>query len=171
MASGSWIYFLGADDFFADSHTLQAISEGITAKKGCQLFYGDVWFEDLNRKYDGPFTPEKLLNRNICHQALFYSRHLFELRGLYDLRFRIEADYVYNLGIFLDGKISTCYLPVLVATFSSGGVSHTTKDPVFKNEYGRIVFAFLFKSNYPMLKKLKLMAVALANIRYRTFLQ
>jgi glycosyltransferase involved in cell wall biosynthesis len=171
MAQGNWLYFLGADDFLSNDLVLQQIEEGITSHTGYKLFYGDVWFEDLNRKYDGPFTPEKLLRRSICHPAIFYHHTIFKTFGFYALKFPIEADYVFNLKIFLDGRIQTFYLPVLVATFASGGMSNRSNDPVFKNKYGRVVFSLLFQSHLPFLQKLKLMAITLSKIRYRTFLK
>ena len=58
---------------------------------------GDVYSEDYHGRYDGEFTYRKLLSRNLSHQAAFYKRSLFDRLGNYDLRYKLHADWEFNL--------------------------------------------------------------------------
>jgi hypothetical protein len=95
--------------------------------------YGDVVSKAFNGRYDGPFTMEKLLRRNISHQAIFYHRAVFGKVGKFDLRYRAHADWDLNIRCFGDPEIKTSYLDLVIAEFGVGGVSGA-HDIVFLRE-------------------------------------
>jgi glycosyltransferase involved in cell wall biosynthesis len=122
MAGGEWILFLGSDDVFADEKVLAAVFGDID-HTGCDLLYGNVISTSYKGPYDGEFTFEKLLSRNISHQAIFYKKSLFDRIGDYNLRYRAHADWDLNIRCFADKSIRVKYMDIIVAEFGAGGIS------------------------------------------------
>jgi glycosyltransferase involved in cell wall biosynthesis len=122
MASGEWVFFLGSDDRLEDSEVLTSIFSDLT-NADYDLLYGDVTSPSYKGLYDGPFTFEKLLSRNISHQAIFYRRSLLARVGGYDLRFRMHADWELNIRIFKLPRVRTKYVGRHIADFGAEGLS------------------------------------------------
>ena len=126
IAQGDWVYFLGSDDEVYDENVFSDIFRA-DLEKNFGILYGNVhingdtsWAKD-GQLYDGEFLIQKLLTRNICHQAIFYRRKLFNKLGKYNLRYPICADWELNLRFF--PKTKSKYLDRTIATFHGGGIS------------------------------------------------
>jgi glycosyltransferase involved in cell wall biosynthesis len=131
LAKGEWIYFLGSDDEIYDENVFADIFK-VNPDKNCGIIYGNVridgdtpWAKD-GQIYDGEFSIKQLLDRNICHQAIFYRRKMFETLGKYNLRYPICADWDLNIRFFPRTKPK--YLNRIIANFYGGGIS--SKDPI-----------------------------------------
>lgn len=151
-ASGEWIYFLGADDSFHNKSVLRNIFKDSDFSK-IDFLYGNVKRSDSNRLYDREFDFEKLLKKNISHQAIFYSREIFEKIGNYDLRFKTHADWDLNLRCFQKG-IPVKYIDVIVADFKAGGASSDYDIPFLRESLLPLKLSFL-KENKKALLHLK----------------
>jgi glycosyltransferase involved in cell wall biosynthesis len=132
IASGEWMYFLGSDDHMHDSTVLRKVYEKIQ-KQPCDLIYGNVLFPNSKRPYDGPFSKEKLLRRNISHQAIFYKKNIFHRIGVFNTRYKIMADWEFNLRCFFHQGFSEVYLDLTVSDFALEGLS-TQTDVLFLRE-------------------------------------
>jgi glycosyltransferase involved in cell wall biosynthesis len=122
LAEGEWLYFLGSDDLFQDPDVLaRFFSDPGTGN--FDLIYGDVLSPSYKGRYDGLFTYEKLLSRNLSHQAAFYKKSLFTRLGDYNQHYRMHADWDFNLRCFGDATVRTHYSSVVVATFGAEGIS------------------------------------------------
>jgi glycosyltransferase involved in cell wall biosynthesis len=131
LAKGEWIYFLGSDDEIYDENVFTDIFK-INPDKNCGIVYGNVridgdtpWAKN-GQIYDGEFSIEQLLERNICHQAIFYRKKMFETLGKYNLRYPICADWELNIRFFPRTKPK--YLDRIIANFYGGGIS--SKDAI-----------------------------------------
>ena len=98
LTGGEFLYFLGAGDRLLPG-VLEAVAAEIR-KLPCQgqtsrptLLYGNVDWSIFSRPYDGRFNRYKLRRRNICHQAIFYQRSVFERLGFYNTKYRLLADW------------------------------------------------------------------------------
>lgn len=120
MATGDFIYFLGGDD------RLYPEVLGLVAAQMKDLqsvYYGDVCFVgDRHGVYDGVFNRNKLIRRNICHQAIFYPCAVLSEGKKYDLAYKTYADYVFNMELWGSG-VRFVYLGLVVADFRVGGAS------------------------------------------------
>ena len=142
LTSGKFLYFLGAGDRLLPG-VLEAVAAEIR-KLPCQgqtsqptLLYGNVdWCS--SRPYDGRFNRFKLLRRNICHQAIFYQRSVFERLGFYNTKYPSLADWEFNIRCFNDRGIRKRYIPLRIANYEGGGKSATTLDPAFCAELSRL---------------------------------
>ena len=131
-AQGKWIYILGSDDKLVSSSVLSSF-KALVEVLDVQMVYGDVLMK--GEIYLGKFDRLKLLHRNICQQAIFYKRELLEQHGLFNPRYKVYADYVYNIEIFFNEKISTGYIPLVVAEYSLDGLSSIEVDEMFVIDY------------------------------------
>ena len=137
LADGQWLLFLGSSDLIYSENTFETIfKEPIARDIG--LLYGniqtldDTQFAKAGDIYDGKFTIEKLLTKNICHQAIFYKKSLFKKLGKYNIKYPVTADWEMNMRFFAQSKVH--YVDIIVAYFSGGGLSSRTdiQDPIYK---------------------------------------
>lgn len=123
-ATGDYIYFLGAGDVLLPG-CLTEVSRYFSGNKR-EYLYGDCMMN--GRRYDGKFTKRMLVERNICHQGVFYGREVFDVCGSFDQSYFVVADHVHNMICFGSRKIKKKYIPVVVAVYEGGGNSEQRKD-------------------------------------------
>ncbi|MGO9384003.1 MAG: glycosyltransferase family 2 protein [Mycobacterium sp.] len=119
MATGAWLLFLGADDTLHEADTLARVAAFIGEHEPSDLVYGDVIMRSNSSRYAGAFDLDRLLfEQNICHQAIFYRRELFAGIGPFNLRYRICADWDFNIRCFSNPALTIRYMDIVVANFN-----------------------------------------------------
>jgi glycosyltransferase involved in cell wall biosynthesis len=149
MASGKWILFLGADDSL--SVDISQIEDSF--KEGMH-YYGNVRLRSSGNVYDGEFDRYKILQRNICHQAIFYYSDIFKVRK-FDVVYKIAADYEMNLFLFGRHFSNVVYIDYLISDFNDSGISSKTTDLNLKSNFILLFlkyFPFYFYPIYPIAK-------------------
>lgn len=153
-AESKWIYFLGSDDtLFSPNTLLNVIHHLNDNNEEIDFYYGCIHSEKYGEKYDGVFTREKILSKNIGHQAIFFNKNIFSKLGTYNLKYKILADYDFNLRAILNKNIRTKYIDEIIANYNTGGLSDCIIDIDFRNDKTKIILEHGFKT-LP-LKKLK----------------
>lgn len=149
--SGEWVYFLGSDDTFSDTSVLAWFFETSMAEN--DIMYGNVLWGNSGSVYDGEFSPVKLMEKNICHQAIFFRREVFERLGMYDLRYKSLADWVFNMIWFCRDDIRSIYRERVVAVYNPEGFSSRYQDNTFRENHLALIeqhfpegFHLLFES-------------------------
>lgn len=140
-AKGSWLYFLGSDDFLWDKEVLADVARCINENEA-DFIYGNAFSPEYGENYDGPFTNEKLISKNICHQAIFYHKSIFKKKGLYNIDYKVCADYDFNLKCFFDKSIRKLHIPRLIAKFNAGGKSNLQKSDLFLQNRTKIMIQY-----------------------------
>ena len=139
LAKGDYIYFLGSDDRLSSPSVLEELF-GKMSEPGHSVVYGNVkiigagfeWAKN-GTLYDGAFDLPKLISRNICHQTIFYPRSTISAIGQYDTRYRVTADWDYNLRAFAHTSFE--YREVTVADYNTTGFSSQHDDLHFVYNY------------------------------------
>jgi glycosyltransferase involved in cell wall biosynthesis len=131
LAKGKWIYFLGSDDALYESNTLEKIARHLQETEG-EVVYGNVFSERFSGKYAGAFDKKKIFNMNICHQAVFFKKTVFEKTGLFDLSYKAHSDYDHNLKWFLSGNVKHEFVDIIIAHYADGGFSSQSEDFAFQ---------------------------------------
>ena len=127
-SKGRWVLFLGADDLLVNS--LRDIASHLTDER--TVYYGDVYMPKRQRIYDGPFSAYKIMFRNICQQAIFYPRCVFE-SYCFDTRYQILADHAFNIACYGDKRFQFRYIRKLICLYNDySGASIDTEDQKFQ---------------------------------------
>jgi glycosyltransferase involved in cell wall biosynthesis len=141
MARGKYIYFLGAGDILRPN-ALRNLAGSMPSGE-LAFIYGNVYWVDESFIYGGEFDKLRLETYNICHQAIFYERTIFDVIGRYELDYKILADYVFNIKCFGNDKIQKTYLDYVVANFEGGGQSAHQKDDALIAALPRLIEEYL----------------------------
>lgn len=141
MARGKYLYFLGAGDTLR-ANALRNLA-GLMPDRQLAFIYGNVYWVDEAFIYGGEFDKSRLETYNICQQAIFYERAIFDVIGRYELAYQILADYVLNIKCFGNDKIQKIYLDYVVANFEGGGLSARQKDAALVEALPRLIEEYL----------------------------
>ncbi|EAZ82443.1 glycosyltransferase [Algoriphagus machipongonensis] len=143
LAKGNWIIFLGA----GDELKVESVNQiEFNPLQNLKLIYGNTLLLKNKKTYDGEFSLLKLMKRNISHQAIFYHHSLFLENGSFDTEYRIAADYMYNLKVFLNTSIKVQYVPLVVSHFLGGGLSDIKRDDLFQENKLLLINKLVLKS-------------------------
>lgn len=139
MAKGEWLYFLGSDDEINSKSVFSNISA--FDLNNVHVIYGNVEFPG-KIIYDGQFNFEKILEKNICHQAIIYHYSIFKKLGMYNLKYKIAADYAFNLKWFFNDNIKNVYISIIIANYSLNGISSIHRDVQFEKDFNEIIIHY-----------------------------
>lgn len=135
-ANGRFLYFIGGDDEFLNG--FREIRSSLMDDK--TIYYGNVINRSTSALYNGEFTLSKIINRNICHQAIFYPKEVFDTFE-YNINYPTMADYVLNLTLWANDNFTFRYVPCEIALYNDmTGKSSTSIDKKFKKEAFLLVY-------------------------------
>ena len=136
-SAGDYLYFMGCDDRLASPNVLSLMFDDKSNTKN-DFLYGNVIFTSNNSVYDGKFGKLKLIHKNICHQAIFVKRAVFNKLGKYNPRYKYLADWVFNMECFSNSSIKKKYINVIVALYNNQGSSFSNPDYSFAEDRGAL---------------------------------
>lgn len=94
-------------------------------------------------------TPNKLLYRHICHQALFVKRFLFDDIGMYSTSFKLASDHEFIIKSIKKYPDKFVYVDEIFAIYRDGGMSCKMMDKmkleelkILSSNYNIIQFLF-----------------------------
>ncbi|HEY0173612.1 MAG TPA: glycosyltransferase family 2 protein [Pyrinomonadaceae bacterium] len=137
MSSGKHLLFLGAGDRLKEG-VLRRVAE-ILPEGEPSFAYGDAYLVRHDVRQGGTFGKKDFIGRNLCHQAIFYERKIFDLLGGFDLRYKVYADWAFNMKCFAEPRVRKLYLGLLVADFEGWGISDVQEDPAFWKDLPALV--------------------------------
>jgi glycosyltransferase involved in cell wall biosynthesis len=138
-ARGRWILFLGADDELVAR--LADIAPLLKDER--TVYYGDVYMPRRGVTYDGAFSAYKIMFKNICQQAIFYPRRVFELYR-FDTGYKLWADYVLNMACYGDKRLRFSYIGKLVCLYNDySGATANALDAKFEADRESLIRAHL----------------------------
>ena len=153
-SSGEWLYFLGSDDTFYDNDVLSDLfSSDVSADN--DIIYGNVQWGQNGNIYDGEFSFFKLLEKNICHQSIFFRRSVFNKMGNFDLKYHALSDWAFNIQWFGRDDIQRSYTDRVIAVYNPFGFSSIHYDAIFYKDQAYIIeqyfpkaYHLLFQQSY-----------------------
>lgn len=151
IATGDYLIFMGSDDHFISYNVLHNVAIAIKESK-CDnntLFYGGCYMEKYHQVINKEQKNWSWIRGTMCHQCIFYPKSIYK-KYQYDLRYKINADYAYNLNLWR--IVNFKHIDVIVSYFSDGGISGSDHyDIQFRKDLPYIlkkkcgIFPYLFK--------------------------
>ena len=140
-ATGDYIGFLNADDFFASPHSLSLVANTIAATNA-DCVIGDTQFVDPQGRPAGRiystwgFQPWWLrIGFMPPHPSFFARTSLLRMAGGFDLSYHISSDFDLVARVMLTHRASWSRVRRVITFFRVGGVS--TQGVTAKREIGR----------------------------------
>ena len=131
LAIGDVVGFVHSDDLFASNHILTDV---VNQLQNDQLdgVYGDLQYVDkvdlskvIRLWKSCAFKPSLLkLGWMPAHPTLFLLKEVYEKHGLFDLTYKIAADYDFMLRVLKDNSLKFGYLPKVITKMRVGGASN-----------------------------------------------
>lgn len=144
LSRGTWLLVLGSDDRLHSTSTLHQIAAFLHDAGPAKLVYGDVRMMGVNLcgvppggRYAGPLPITRMIETNICQQAIFYRRSLFDEMGGFDERYKLYADWDFNLRATFAGV--TKWVDVVVSDYAATGMSAGGVDTLFMADMPELI--------------------------------
>ncbi len=123
-ATGDYVQFLNSGDWLYENTTLEKVFAQIDGRY--DICYGDIIHVNDGGKTKKITYPDELgflffPYNNICHQATFYRRSLFD-NNPYDESFSIVSDWAMNLKLLFEGRTFK-HLDLFVVYYDNQGRS------------------------------------------------
>lgn len=130
LATGDVVGILNSDDFFTSEQVLSAVVEEFKSAS-VDAVYGDIHFVkegDLRkcvRYYSSKsFRPWKMrFGFMPAHPSFYCRREVYQKYGLFDIGFKIGADFENLTRLIFINRIRTSYIPMDFVTMRMGGTS------------------------------------------------
>jgi glycosyltransferase involved in cell wall biosynthesis len=136
-STGDIIAILNSDDIYASNDVVETIVKQFQNNKNLGILYGDLHYvkkdniEIVIRKWksmnyynrffeDGNVPP---------HPSTFIKRNIYEKVGIFNLKFKLAADYEFMLRAFKLTELEISYIPLLIVRMRLGGATNKS----FKN--------------------------------------
>ncbi len=135
-ATGTIIGFVHSDDFLADRDVIASIVETLTAENADGV-YGDLHYvsydntDKIIRNWVSKPYKKKLLKKGWmpAHPSLFLKKEIYDTYGLFNMSYKIAADYDFILRVFKQKDLKFSYLEKTIIKMRVGGTSNNS----FKN--------------------------------------
>ncbi|MET1053897.1 MAG: glycosyltransferase family 2 protein [Pedobacter sp.] len=141
IASGRWLYFMGADDRvlpgFADLAS-KLMNEDTVYYGNSIPFYEEGVTVDPYGLLKGAFSPYRLAKYCMNHQSILYPARAFRDYS-YELKYKIAADYAFNLRLWGDEKFKKEFFPIDIVSYNMGGFSAGNSDQIFISEKSSLI--------------------------------
>lgn len=146
-SKGDVLFFLNSDDALMDGGVLADIAGVFAANPELEMVFGDVVYDYGRTRILRTFAhidTQTLMFEDLCHQAVFARRSLFDKVGTFNERFRLNADYDWLIRVMRSGA-RWRYLQRRVATFRVGG-AHSADPAKLKFERRAVRLQYLSSS-------------------------
>lgn len=130
MATGEVVGLLNSDDFYTSSNILSSVAAALKDGK-LDAVYGDIHYvRDYDLKKCVRYYSSRPFHRcwmrfgfMPAHPSFYCRRELYERYGMYDLEYKVAADFECLLRFIYIHRIKTKYLPLDFVTMRTGGAS------------------------------------------------
>jgi glycosyltransferase involved in cell wall biosynthesis len=132
MATGNIIGILNSDDIYNDVKIIEFIVNKFILDPELKLIYGDlVYVKEDDTNVSIRYWKANKISTNYFengyvppHPTLFLTKDVYNDVGLFDLNFKLAADYEFILRLFKKHSFKNLYIPKLIVRMRLGGVTN-----------------------------------------------
>ncbi|AFY73438.1 glycosyl transferase [Synechococcus sp. PCC 7502] len=135
LATGDFLYFINSDDYIFDENVIGDVVTFIKERPDADFVYGDIEVRTPPHKpviqkspYPIEIVESMVIGCSIPHAGSFIKPYLFEKIGLYNENYKIGSDYEWVTKLMQDQTLKLFYMPRVIASFFSGGLSGNIKE-------------------------------------------
>ncbi len=138
MSTGDIIGILNSDDLFCDSCAIEKVMDIFNKNNTLDAVYADLYYVAQNdtsqvvRKWK---TGKQKLFRtgwHPGHPTLYLKKKVYDDYGLYNLDFKLVADFELMLRVFDKYQINACYLPEYLVKMRLGGITNKSLKNIYR---------------------------------------
>jgi glycosyltransferase involved in cell wall biosynthesis len=135
LATGDIVGTVMSDDYLKNEHSIQSIVEAFQ-KENCDIVYGNMDFvlnSEIIRKWRaGNFKKYKYyFGWMPPPPAVYVKKNIIKENKLFNLKYKIGADYEWLLRLFYIKNYNIFYLDKFIYTLEYGGISNKSLKNVF----------------------------------------
>ena len=131
LSTGDVIGILNSDDFYVNKFVIEKAANKFK-ETNCDSLYGDLVYVDYNNTNKViRYWKSRPFENNLFqkgwhppHPTFFVKKEIYDKYGLFDLNFKIAADYEIMLRFLEKYKISSIYIPEVLVKMRIGGKSN-----------------------------------------------
>lgn len=126
-ATGEWINFMNAGDWFLSIHVLDDLSKKLS--DNIKILRGNIIriYDNFKVKSEGITSQEpsfmEMISSTFHHQACLISHDLFSKFGLYSTHYKLCSDWKFFFDCIILHHVKTKYIDYSVAAFRMDGTS------------------------------------------------
>ncbi|QKJ29411.1 glycosyltransferase [Mucilaginibacter mali] len=132
LAKGDVIGILNSDDVYANSNVLNDVCLSFRNYPETEILYGDLIYvkkDDINKKVRSwksmPYYKNFFEKGNVPpHPTLFVRSHIYQQAGVFDIKYKLAADYEFMLRIFKKYDFKAKYVDQLMVKMRLGGATN-----------------------------------------------
>lgn len=140
LARGQIIGILNSDDIYDNDDIIKMVVDKFKTNDNLDVLYGDLVYvkrdntNNIVRKWiSKDYSPSFFSNGNVPpHPSLFVKKHIYEKAGLFNITFKLAADYEFMLRIFEKLKVNSLYLPGVIVKMRLGGSTNKSLTNIWK---------------------------------------
>lgn len=140
IATGDVIGILNSDDLYQDSNVITEVMDFFLKDKELDILYGNLVYvksDDTNnvvRNWKSKSYYNKFFEHaNVPpHPSLFVKKSVYDEAGVFDLEYKIAADYELMLRIFKKYNFNSKYIDRLIVRMRLGGASNGSFSGIIK---------------------------------------
>ena len=165
LATGDYINFLNADDYFYDHKVVEDIV-CLIKDLPYDVIYGNTHLRDNQFTFNKsslsiPAEPTDLYTALITLQnfffqgAIFFKADIFDKIGTFSEQYKIASDYEFFLRLLKDSSLQITYFPRTIFSYYQGGISSNvikTLGEVFEIQNNIVVDQAISNRNFHVLK-------------------
>ena len=152
MATGDIIGLLNSDDLYYDNYSLQKVVTAFESNPDTDVVFGDLVYVDkldtnkiirywksksyYDRFFEDGFVPP--------HPSFFVRKEVYVQAGLYDIEFKLAADYEFMLRTMRQMNFKSVYIPEVLVRMRLGGATNQSIRNIVK---GNIEIIKAWKKN------------------------
>lgn len=132
LATGDLVGILNSDDIYSDDEVIFDIVSKLEENPGINMIYGNLVYVETNnvmkivRKWNSKAYSDNFFeNGNVPpHPTLFVKKCIYQTCGLFNIKFRLAADYDFMLRSFKKVGNTSMYFPRLMVRMRLGGATN-----------------------------------------------
>jgi glycosyltransferase len=139
-SSGDVIGILNSDDMYQDETVIESVMNEFILNPSLDIVYGDLVYvksDDVTKVVrswkSSPYHNNFFNNGNVPpHPSLFVKKRIYEEAGLFNLDFKLAADYEFMLRILKIHNFKSKYINNVVVKMRLGGATNKSISNIIK---------------------------------------